>query len=213
MKAIALAAVGAAVAGPVSADVLYSNFGPGDTYSLDRGWTLSSGGPLAGDVWEQAVAFTVVGGDYYFDSVDFAVLHNWGPDLVYMDIRSDENGLPGTVLESTSASGVTDPFVWAPPMTAGFSGGLVLQEGATYWLTLRTESTDALASWAFNVIDDFGLYAQQLNGQGWQSYYGIPGTDSQRAVFRVNGTLVPAPGVGAMAVAACGLAYRRRRVG
>src|SRR5690606_2729385 len=41
-----------------SADVLFDNFGPGDTYSLDRGQTLAYGGPLGGDVYQAAVPIT-----------------------------------------------------------------------------------------------------------------------------------------------------------
>jgi hypothetical protein len=207
-KPLFLGAV-ALTAAAAHADVLYSNFGPGDTYSLDRGWTLSYGGPLGGDVYEQAVAFTVSGGDYYFDNAEVAVLLNWGPDIVYMDLHADDNGNVGDILESTTATGVTDPFVWAPPMVATFSGSTVLHDGQTYWLSMRTEQTDALASWAFNVIDDFGLYAWQLNGGGWNPEMGIPGTDSQRAVFRINATAIPAPATLTL-LAPLALARRRR---
>lgn len=203
--AVAFGAMGA------SGDVLYDNFGDGDTYLLDRGWTISYGGPLGGDVYEQAVAFTVTGGDYYFDSADLAVLNNFGPDLVYLALHADAGGNVGAVLESTSASGVTEPFVYAVPMNASFSGTTVLEDGQTYWLSLRTEETDALASWAFNAVDDFGLRAQQLNGGGWTPHYGDPGTDSQRGVFRINGTAVPAPGTSALALFACTALCRRRR--
>ncbi len=203
--AAALATTGAA------ADVLFSNFGDGDTYSLERGWTIAYGGPLAGAVYETAVAFTLTGGDYYLNALDLAVLLNWGPDIVYMDVHSDDGGAPGAVLESTTASGVTEPFVSAPPMTASFSGSLLMLDGHTYWFSLRTEQTDALASWAFNVTDDFGLYAMRINGEPWEPAYGIPGTDSQRGVFRVHGTAVPAPGAAAgLALLACAGLRRRR---
>ncbi len=208
---IAVGCVLAAAGMGASGEVLYDNFGAGDTYSLDRGWTISYGGPLAGAVWEQAVAFTVTGGDYYFDSADLAVLNNYGPDLVYLDLHADAGGNVGAVLESTSASGVTDPFVYAEPMHAAFSGTTLLEDGQTYWLSLRTDQTDALASWAFNVIDEFGLRAYQLDGGGWMPEYGVPGTDSQRGVFRINATAVPAPGVPGVALLACAGFCRRRR--
>ena len=77
----------------------------------------------------------------------------------------------------------------------------------------RTEEEDAWLSWAFNIVDDFGLRAWQLNNGPWNPAMGIPGTDSERGVFRINGTLVPAPGMLAM-LAVAGLAApgsRRRR--
>lgn len=199
-----------AVAATAEADVLYSNFGPDDTYALNIGAALSYGGPLGGQVNEAAVPFTVTGGDYYFDSAEVAILHSWGPDLVYADLRNDDNGAPGAVLETTSGSGVTNPFTWAPPMELAFSGGLLLEEGQQYWLALRTEETDALLSWAHNVVDDFGLRAWRMDGGPWNTAFGTPGTDSQRSVFRINATPVPGPGALAL-LGVAGLLCRRRR--
>lgn len=200
----------AVFAGHASADVLFDNFGPGDTYALDIGATLAYGGPLGGETHEAAVAFTVTGGNYYLDSAEFAVLHNWGPDLVYANIHSDLESAPGTIIAGTTATGVTQPFEWAPPMVATFDDNILLEDGETYWLALRTEETDALLSWAHNVTDDFGLRAWRINEGPWNTAFGEPGTDSQRGVFRINATPIPAPG--AIMLLACGaLAMRRRR--
>lgn len=194
-----------------SADVLFDNFGPGDTYSLDRGQTLAYGGPLGGDVYQAAVPITVTGGDWYLNRAEVAILHNWGPDLVFADIRADDGGAPGAVLETTSGSGVTPPFVWAPPMQLEFSGDLVLKEGEMYWLALRTDETDALLAWSLNVVDDFGLRAWRINEDPWEVGLGVPGTDSQRQVYRIHGTPVPAPGAAAVLLATLAGACRRRR--
>ena len=194
-----------------AADVLYSNFAPNDIYDLEYGWTLSYGGPLSGDAYEDAVAFTVTGGDYYFDSAEVVVNHFWGPDLVNFNLHADDGGTPGAILDSTSASGVIPPGSHAPPMLADFGGDLLLQNGHTYWLALRTEETDAWLSWAFNVVNDFGLRAWQLNNGPWNPTYGIPGTDSERGVFRINGTPVPAPGIISILALAGMVGTRRKR--
>jgi hypothetical protein len=207
--ACALAAlVGFAAAAP--ADVLFSNFAPGDAYDTTFGWTLSWGGPLGGDAFEDAVAFTITGGDYRFDSAEVAVNHFWGPDLVYFNLHADDNGAPGAVLDSTTASGVVEPGTIGPPMLASFGGDVILQQGQTYWLALRTEETDAHLSWAFNTVDDFGLRAWQLNNGPWHPTLGIPGTDSERGVFRIRGTPIPAPGALAL-LALAGVRGIRRR--
>lgn len=198
-----------ATAGPASADVLYSNFGAGDTYDLEYGWTLSYGGPLGGDAFEDAVAFTITGGDFYFDSAEVAVNLFFGPDLVHFNLHADDGGTPGTILGSTSASGVVTPGTLAPPMMASFDGDIILKDGQTYWLALRSDETDAWLSWAYNVVDDFGLRAWQVNNGPWNSVMGTPGTDSERGVFRINGTPVPAPGV--LAVLALSGMFGRRR--
>ena len=197
-------------AAEVSADVLYSNFGAGDAYDTTYGWTLSYGGPLGGDAYEDAVAFTVTGGNYYFDSAEVAINHFWGPDLVHFNLHADAGGTPGAVLDSTSASGVVPPGTLAAPMLANFGGDIILQNGQTYWLAARTDETDAHLSWAFNVINDFGLRAWQLNNGPWNPTMGIPGTDSERGVFRINGTPVPAPTMLTL-LAVAGAARRRRR--
>jgi hypothetical protein len=202
-------------AATASADVLYSNFAAGDTYDLEYGWTLSYGGPLGGDAYEDAVAFTITGRDYYFDSADVAMNHFWGPDVVHFTLHADASGAPGAALDTASASGVIPPGTQSSPMSANFGGDIILQNGQTYWLAARTESTDAWLSWAFNIVDDFGLRAWRLNGGAWNPTYGIPGTDSERGVFRINGTPVPAPGMLALLGIAGALrgsrASRRRR--
>ena len=210
MRASIIVTILATFAAPAHADVLFSNFGPDDTYALDIGATLSYGGPLGGQVNEAAVPFTITGGDYHLDSAEVAILHTWGPDLVYADIRSDLLGAPGEVLETTSGSGVTPPFVWAPPMELDFSGGLLLEEGQQYWLALRTEETDAHLAWAHNVVDDFGLRAWRIDGGPWETGFGTPGTDSQRPVYRIHATPVPGPGALAL-LAVAGLRHSRRR--
>lgn len=210
---IIASATAALASGGAFGDVLYSNFGSNDTYDVEYGWTLSYGGPLGGDAFEDAVAFTVTGGDYYFDSADVAVNHFWRPDLVYFNLHADSGGAPGAILDSTTASGVIPPGTQSSPMTANFGGDIILQNGQTYWLALRTEATDAWLSWAFNIVNDFGLRAWRLNGGPWNPTYGIPGTDSERGVFRIHGTPVPAPGLLALlAIAgAARRASRRRR--
>jgi hypothetical protein len=210
---IAGSAITAIPANNASADVLYSNFGADDAYDTTFGWTLSFGGPLGGDAYEDAVAFTVTGGDYYFDSADVAVNLFYGPDLVHFNLHADGGGTPGAVLDSTSASGTVTPGTLAPPMNANFGGDVLLQNGQTYWLALRTDDTDAHLSWAFNVVNDFGLRAWQVNNGPWNPAHGIPGTDSERGVFRINGTLaIPAPGMLALlAIAGATQRPRRRR--
>lgn len=201
-----------ACAAAAHAEVLYSNFGDNDTYDVEYAWTLTYGGPLAGDAYQDAVAFTVTGGDYYFNSADLAITHYYGPDLAYVSLHADDNGAPGTVLETTTARGTNEwnEFIQSSPTTATFSGTIVLEEGKQYWLSVRTETTDAWLGWAYNITDDFGLRAWKLNDGDWNPVYGIPGTDSERGVFRINGTLVPAPAALAL-LGIAGVTRRRRR--
>jgi MYXO-CTERM domain-containing protein len=197
--------------GAASAEVIYNNFGPSDAYDTTFGWTLSYGGPLGGDAFEDAVSFTITRRDSYFDSAEVAVNHFWGPDLVYFALHADDAGVPGAVLDTATASGVVPAGTVGPPMVANFGGDVILEVGRTYWLALRTEETDAHLSWAYNLIDDFGPRAWQLNNGPWNPTMGIPGTDSERGVFRINGTPVPAPAALPLLVLAGAARIRRRR--
>lgn len=169
-----------------TADILFDNFGPDNAYDTTYGWTLAYGGPLGGDIYEDAVPFTVAGGNSLFDFAEVAVNRFYGPDLVYFDLRADAGGVPGDVLASTVSSGTVEPGTLGSPMVVDFGGDVVLEDGKTYWLAARSEETDALLSWAFNVVDDFGVRAWRLNKGPWNAAKGIPGTDSERDVLRVH---------------------------
>lgn len=210
LRSSVIAAVTLAGASAAHAVVLFSNFGPGDIYRPNIGETLSFGGPLGGDAFEHAVPFTISGGDFTLDSAEVAVFHFWGPDLVFADIRTDADGVPGGVLETTAAHGVSTPGEIEPPMVLPFTGDLLLEDGQTYWLALRTDRTDAHLAWALNDIDDFGPRAWRVNEGTWNPAMGIPGTDSQRAVYRINATPIPAPGAVALLLIAGGACGRRR---
>jgi hypothetical protein len=192
------------------ADVLFSNFGVNDTYNPNIGETLSFGGPLGGDAYEHAVPFIVRGGDHFFDSAEVAIFHFWGPDLVHAALHADAGGVPGAILEAATGSGVSTPGVVEPPMVLAFSGNTVLRDQMMYWLSIRTEPTDAHLAWAHNIVDDFDLRAWRVNGGPWNPAYGMPGTDTQRAVYRVNGTPVPGPGAAGVVLAGLLVARRRR---
>lgn len=205
--AAALAVTSAATA----SEVLFDNFGPDDTYSLEMGASVGYGNPTFGETHEAATSFVVSGGDFYLDSAEFALLHNWGPDLVYANIHADDGDSPGSIIDSTSASGVTDPFVWAPPMMASFGGDVLLEDGKKYWLALKSEEVDASLAWASS-LNDWGERAWRIDGEPWNTYTSSgPPLDDQRSAFRISGTAVPAPGALALLGIAGMTATRRRR--
>jgi uncharacterized protein (TIGR03382 family) len=50
-----------------------------------------------------------------------------------------------------------------------------------------------------------------LNNGPWNPAYGDPGTDSERGVFRINGTIVPTPASLSLLALAGAARIRRRR--
>lgn len=195
------------------ADVLFSNFGPGDSYLGNAGWSLANGGPFGAHL-EDAVIFTVGangGSDYFFNSAEFGIGLLFGPNVLHVTLHSDSGGVPGAILEQvTVIDGMgplsTEPGDFNPPVVANFSGNTILQSGMSYWLSVSTDtSTDSWAAWNENIMGDLGLRAFRENGGPWN-----PSTGNPRGVFRVNATPVPAPGALALLALAGAVARRRR---
>jgi hypothetical protein len=95
------------------ADLIFSNFGPGDSYGVG-GVSLYNNHSELGQtftaIW--GCAFTPAG-DYYLDSIKLAAvvftssMGNPGLDVLLM---SDKNGLPGAVIESIHIADATGDF-------------------------------------------------------------------------------------------------------
>jgi MYXO-CTERM domain-containing protein len=192
------------LASTASGEVLYNNFGPGNSYEYTIVSTISN---WPGDTHQRAMPFTVVGGDFYLDTIEMAI----GMDIampsqnqVFIEIHADDSGVPNlTPLASVLVDGQMGFCGFLnPPVVAQFSGTLTLHEGVQYWVAARATENSFLG-WAANSIGDVGLKASRHNGEPWQTGSGT------RSAYRVNGTPVPGPGVAALL--GLGLLTSRRR--
>jgi hypothetical protein len=208
MKRIAMSAaclLSAAAAMGASADVLFSNFGEGDAYLADTGWSVANDGPFGADI-DEAVRISISGGDSSLDSVEMGIGHLFGPNILFIDLLTDEGGGPGTVIESTTIEDVGTFGQQNPPEVAVFSGTTILESGESYWISASTVSdTDAWFAWNYNIVEDRGIRAWRQDLGQWNVFSGDP-----RGTFRVNGTPLPAPGMIAV-LGLAGLSARRRR--
>lgn len=192
------------------AEILFSNFGPGNTYLGNAGWTLINGGPLQAHV-EDAARFGVASGAFSLTGLDLAVSHLFGPNVLHVYIHADASGLPGPLLEQVTVvdqmpTMPTKPNVNPPPVHVALSGSTVLQAGGLYWIHLSTEtSTDSWAAWNENITGDLGLRADRWDEGPWTPHTGNP-----RGAFRIYGTEIPGPG-GVIVLAGGVLAALRRR--
>lgn len=203
----------AGAAGSTHADVVFSNFGPGNTYLGNTGWTVVNISALGGHI-EESVSFTVpIGEALRLDMVEIAIGHLFGPNLLDARLHADSGGTgPGAVLEMITVVDQmlpmpTEPNVNNPLVVLGFSGASVLQPGGQYWISVSTATTEkSWAAWNENITGDQGLRAYRVDGSAWNLHAGNP-----RGAFRVHASPVPGP-AGVMALGVAGsVAARERR--
>ena len=172
---------------PTQAEIIYDNFGPGDTYNQGSGWTLSDGSPIGVD-WDQGNAFALdsFGMDYYLDTIDLAVGLVSGSNELDLWLMTDSAGQPGTIIESFHFSGEMGSFGYLnPPLTANSLLNPLLEADEQYWLIASATGPDTWAAWNLNSTGDVGLRAYRADLDTW----GV--SDTTRAAFRVTGLSAP----------------------
>lgn len=156
---------------------------------------------------------------YLLDSVTFDLGRSFGSGLIIAQIYSEQGGLPGTVLDSLTA---TD----AAPADGGLftiqaASPFVLQSGVAYWLTGIETDASSGAYWWYS--DQMGWRAAvDLPGHpepGFPSWGNAggggpagPGTNQTLVLaFEIDGTQIPEPATfGLMGLSAVVLCVRRR---
>jgi hypothetical protein len=207
IRTIAMLA-GFAACSLASADVII------DTGTPDPGFVGYYGFDLYPDQWV-AIAFTP-GQDYVLNSVALWMMSNdfdASGRSYTVSVRTDAAGgmtIPGsTVIESWEV--MTGATGWSPVLDSMDSVlNPILAAGTTYWIVAESdEPAGANPVWVASQQAEpvWHSVRNTLNPDGaWISGWGqgVPG-------LVVSGTVVPAPGVGALLALAAGLGLRRRR--
>jgi hypothetical protein len=187
------------------ADVIFNNFGSGDSYLTDIGWTI--GRPPGQVFFEQADSFTVHGTDFNLSGITAAAGNVLGPNVYSVGVYTDAGNMPGSLLEMFNFSNLGQFGLNNPPLVGNSSLQPLLQDGHTYWLVYSTSDT----TWAaanLNSTNDIGGHVFRTNGGAWGFSSDIHGA------FRVEGDPVPEPGtlvlLGMGALGLVGYGYRRR---
>jgi hypothetical protein len=168
-KVLLSVAFGAALAVVVGAspsaraDVIYDNFGPGDTYQTNIGWTI--GGPPGTPFWEQGDPFTV-SGSWTLTQVTLAAGYVLGDNVYTVWLMDDNGGQPGNVIEEFDFAGLGPFGSFNPPLVAASALNPTLDDGATYWL-VSTTSMGTWTAWNLNNTGDVGAHAQRTDGGPW----------------------------------------------
>jgi hypothetical protein len=173
----------------VRADVIFNNFGPGDTYLTESGRVVGAAGPT-GDVQDVATAFTVADGNFTLDQITLAVSLQSGLNQLDVTLAaSDGGGLPGTTLETFHFANAMGPLGSNnPPLVANSTLHPLLSEGMRYWV-IASASGATSAAWNFNSTGGIGLTAGRTNGGPWS----LDNVQPLQGALRVSGTPGPGP--------------------
>jgi hypothetical protein len=170
------------------ADVVFSNLGPDDSWDHGNAYVLrgpfgSGSSPSGGKAMPFTPDFTAV-----FTSVELplGVMLIPGTNYFIVELRADNDGLPGDVIESFAFEDV--PYVFSPDQT--LSVGIselnpVLEEGTTYWLAAFPGELDTSGGWNWTSPLQTGTWAASSDdGATWElNPFGRP----EISAFRING--------------------------
>jgi hypothetical protein len=141
---------------PAHADVLYSTFGPGQSFdnSESSGWLVGSGYSYN----QQIAAPFILSFDAILDSIDFAADYDLGPNQLTVDLVHDDSGLPSTdpgkVIESFNFTNLSQlPTIY----TANSLLNPLLKGSTQYWVVLKADNSATQLQWNWNNIGITGF--------------------------------------------------------
>ncbi|MCE5325711.1 MAG: PEP-CTERM sorting domain-containing protein [Planctomycetaceae bacterium] len=181
--------------------VIYSSFGPGDSFSNDGAAGIGGTASFRG-FQSVANAFTVSGGDFQLGKIEVATVWDSGTNSLVVSVAADNAGIPGTTIESFSLSGL---MTGEPGSIVSMTSTLhpLLSNGSSYWVVLEAGAEDASAAWCDSLLSVEGTHAWD-EGNGWQS------VTSKPQAFRV--TAVPEPAtMSLLALGGLAALIRRRK--
>ena len=188
---------------PAAADIVYTAFGPGNSYNTTEGVTISGTNAGAG-YFAQANEFAPTA-TYSLDSVSVPI---FGQGAISILIAADASGKPGTTVENL---GSITPGFTVSINTINSTARPLLTAGTNYWLILQpTDPSSGIdGGWSFSSPSTPpGERRTSPTGDWLTSPFG-------GEAFEIDGTAVPEPCslvlVGLAGIGACGWRGTLRR--
>ncbi len=183
-RQLLLAALAVIPVSAARADIIFDNFGPGDSFGVVGRILEGENVNMIADV-DQAASFVVGADGYLLTQISLGINVRSSPAIgtgpLDVILAADDGGLPGLTLQSfTIDVGATGNQV----VTAAYPGTLLLEPGTTYWVIADARDTFD-GAWNYNSIGDMGPTAGRSNLGAWNPH--VPG---ERYAFRVEGRLV-----------------------
>jgi hypothetical protein len=165
----------------LQADIIYSNLGTPVQFESSSGLTVASGGTD----FSTAFSFVVQGNSYQLTQIDYAafLISGGGTDTVTATIYTDNGGIPGTALYTTSPPDGGLQIGNAIEIMDFITGGPILNAGSTYWLSLDAP-IDSSVGWAYSDSPTASGDDENFVSGVWTSQ----GTKTQGA-FELDGTI------------------------
>jgi hypothetical protein len=192
--------------------IIYSNFGPGQTYEPGFYSVSGGGGGNFPNGFALAESFhpTV---NSLFSSVALPLtlvpgFNGGNTNAFTVSLMSDAGGHPGTTLESFSITGVP---LYPNSAIEKFTSKIntLLNAGTTYWIAVFPGAADTFGGWSIKSTGATGISKTGNDGVTWSAY-----TDTS-AAFEVDGLkIVPEPasltmlGIGTLSL--LGFAWKRK---
>lgn len=137
--------------------VIYDNLGV--TYPKGRYWCCGGAtvsGPKAPTQvqWWEGVPFTP-NKDYLLKAIVVAIGYVSGTNEVVLNLNNDENGLPGSVIQSWTIDSLPSAGTCCSVSVRSNEAGIPVTQGTQYWITATTDQNDSnlLAEWEDNDVD------------------------------------------------------------
>ena len=189
VSSAALALIFVASASEMRADVLFSNFGPGQTYVGNSWWNVGNTSLGTQDVafsFAPTTTGVLTGADLALASASTGI----APLTVF--IESSSGGAPGTILDTLTEVGSysTYPTTAVVNFTCGGSCS-TLDAGTTYWIVGQQTNSADESDWLFSPSDT-GTWFFDETGSG-TGPWSTATAGNQFSAFDVTGTTTTPP--------------------